>query len=68
MPPTCQVLEVTPLARELIRLFGQDNEVEVLFLDDPYYPTPAEFLLALLRLFGRVFRRLRGTPAVAARD
>jgi general secretion pathway protein A len=43
----------TTLGRELLRLLGQDEGIEVHFLDDPYYPSPAEFLMALLRLFGQ---------------
>jgi len=43
----------TTLARELIRLLGRDGDMAVHFLDDPYYPSPAEFLMALGRLFGR---------------
>jgi general secretion pathway protein A len=48
----------TTLGRELMRLLGQDRDIEVHFLDDPYYPTPVEFLMALLRLFGRDERPL----------
>lgn len=48
----------TTLARELVRLLATDEDIEVFLLDDPYYPTPAEFMLALLRLFGRDGRNL----------
>lgn len=42
----------TTLGRELVRILGADPDIEVHFLDDPYYATPVEFLLALCRLFG----------------
>ncbi|WP_300154332.1 AAA family ATPase, partial [Solidesulfovibrio sp.] len=42
----------TTLGRELTRILAADPAIEVYFLDDPYHPTPVEFLLALCRLFG----------------
>lgn len=42
----------TTLGRELTRLLAADGDIEVHFLDDPYQPTPVEFLMALARLFG----------------
>lgn len=42
----------TTLGRELTRILAADPDIEVYFLDDPYHPTPVEFLLALCRLFG----------------
>ncbi|EHJ47451.1 AAA ATPase [Solidesulfovibrio carbinoliphilus subsp. oakridgensis] len=42
----------TTLGRELARLLAEDGSVEVHFLDDPYQPTPLDFLKALSRLFG----------------
>ena len=43
----------TTLARELARLLDRDGDMRVLVMDDPYYPSPAEFLMALARLLER---------------
>jgi len=42
----------TTLARELMRILGQDPDVEVYLLDDPYFPGIEECLVALAGLFG----------------
>lgn len=42
----------TTLCRELIRILGEDPDVEIHVLDDPFFPTTGECLLALGRLFG----------------
>lgn len=48
----------TTLSRELVRILDADPDLEVHCLDDPYFATPEEFLLALCRLFGLVTERL----------
>jgi len=42
----------TTLARELMRILGQDPDMEVYLLDDPYFPGIEECLVALAGLFG----------------
>ncbi len=52
----------TTLARELIRILGQDPTLAVYLLDDPHFPGPGQFLLALARLFGLDVAGLEGDP------
>ena len=42
----------TTLCRELQRILGQDPDLDVHLLDDPYFPDPTDFLAALAQLFG----------------
>jgi general secretion pathway protein A len=52
----------TTLCRELMRVLAEDPDQEVYLLDDPFFPTVKDFLMALTRIFGLDMAGMAGDP------